>query len=352
MANEGKKPVGNTPPSWWTLTYFIDDEGSIFNRGIYQPEMEESNPEVVDYIKKREEEGKGPPMTAEKEKEMNSTQTETNETEASTPEEEVKAQPSGVFTSDGTELSKHTLEVIQTMQAMSDKRAQEQQATFIKAVGDIASQLKSTGGGGADGSTFSPDDLARAIAKAEQYRKGGHYYDDVKDIDPNDHDPLGATFTSYGNSYFIVDDKRPNGRAVRTPYGRVFKFLYQGNQITRVGRDQSYSSFCAFRTQSKKEIEWLRGHSLYGIDFYEDTNLALSANAVKAHLTSNIIRQLNLLDQPALITRAKAYGIPVGGSLNIIRAELALKMAEEKWEQDTEHQRTAALEGFEATLMK
>lgn len=334
MANEKKKPTGTPPNGWWFMKYYVDDKGNVFEKGTYNSELTPDSPEVSAYLKEQE-------VGKEEVKKEKGTTRST--------ESEFEPKPSGVKTTDGTELSDHTLKVIQAMQAMNEKRAAEQQESFLRGVEIIASTLKqekSASGG------ITSDDLAQAIAKAEQYRKGGHYYDDIKDVDPEDVDENGAVFTSYGNSYFIVDDTKPNGRAVRTPYGRVFKFKFQGNRITRVGRDQSYSSFCAFRTKSKKEIEWLRQHSLYGVDFYEDTNLALSANAVKAHLTSGIIRQLSMMDQPDLIKRAKAEGIPVGGDLRIIRAELAIKLADEKWRMEQNKQTTTALGSYEELLMQ
>ena len=133
-------------------------------------------------------------------------------------------------------------------------------------------QKEATVGGG-----LTANELGQAIALGEQYKKGGVHYKNVADLDPKDFNKNGVTFTCYGTGYLIVDDVR-QGQPVTTPYGRLFRFKFQASRITKVGRVESYSSFCSIKIHSNKEIEWLRAHSLYGIEFYEDTKLALEAD--------------------------------------------------------------------------
>jgi len=291
------KAVGDyQPKGWWLRPVFVDDEGNVFERGVHQPDKKGTLPlsRVEDGFT---EEDAGP-------KEVDPIEDPFKEL-GLTPEQIKKL--SEVFDAKYSEREARMMEEFN--RAINQKPSQSSSPTLEQAT--------------------LIDSIAQAMAKKEMYVKGGRTYSDVKEIDPEDYDEVGATFTSYGAGYLIIDDVR-NGHAIRTPYGRPLRFVFQGGRITEVGKVQEYSSFCAINIHSKKEIEWLRKHSRYGIEFFEDTKLALSADAIKIGIASRVSKVMASLDQHQILARARQYGIPLGGNLSDIRVQLTLAIADEE----------------------
>lgn len=300
MANEFK-PVGTPPQGWHLKKRHVDDEGNVFEFGVHRPDLKvqiDKQPETNPFEKKEEEKSDIVTMT----------------------KKEFDAFLEGI-----------------------DKKLSERETQLRK---EFAESLKKESTVG-----FSAQELAKAIATAEQYKIGNRVYRDIRDIDPADFDPAGTVFTSYGNGFLIVDDIR-NGFPVTTPYGRLFKFRFQASKITKIGKVESYSSYCTFKTNSKKEIDWLRHHTRFGIEFFENTNLAISANAMKASIASRIYKAVSSLDQPQILERAKNYGIPIGGELRIIMSELAYKMAEEEFQKEIREAETRTVEAIKENLLQ
>lgn len=297
MANEGnqRKPV-NTPNGWGLRNKFIDSEGYEFSKGKFTGKQ---------YEKDSEGRWSNPVEVFDDEP----------------PSQPDKAEPKETKPDTGGELgiTNELLDKIREMEAKMEKQREE-----------FMSSLRSRPGG----SSIDPEDLANAMVKAQQYQKGGSYYTDIRDIDPDDFMKVPAVFTSYGTGYVIVDDKR-NGRPVRTPYGNLIKFKFSASRITRVGRTEQYSSFCSYTTHSKKEAEWLRNHTKYKIEFFEDEKLALNADVFYIRIASDVARHVHNMEQNQILARAHDMGIPVGGDLadiisKIIHIETERRMKEEQ----------------------
>jgi len=313
MAEQEKfKPVGDYKPIGWGVRQrFVDDEGNVFIRGTHDPDLKGKFPTSRELDEKSI---KIDPVSGQVvELQQKSEKSDLAEDPIMDPFRELNLSPS----------------TIEKLSEMFDAKYREREAKliaeFTESINKKQSNLPSSP---MDQGTLI-DSIAQAMAKKEMYAKGGRTYSDIKDLDPDDYDEVGATFTSYGGGYLIVDDVR-NGHAVRTPYGRPLRFTFQGGRITEVGRVQEYSSFCAINIHSKKEIAWLRGHSRYGIEFYEDTKLAMSADAVKIGIASRVSKAMSGLDQHQLLARAKQYGIPLGGDLSDVRVQLILAIADEE----------------------
>lgn len=307
MAKLTVKPKGDySPNGWWARKRFVDDEGNVFEDGKPNPELKgKYKPSRI-----TDKESKGETVIEEK---------TPGETRTNLPEE---------ISAD-------------VMKALEEKFDEKWQMRENKLRAEFQTSLTS---GGTAGITYH--ELARAFATAESYRRGEKMYSDIKDIDPDDYDPRGGTFTCYGNGYLIVDDVR-QGQPVRTPYNRIFKFKFQGSRVTEIGRTETYSSFCSFTTNSKKEITWMRAHTLYNIEFFEDTKMAMSVNAQKVQITARIVRTIAALDQPEILRRAKTLGIPLGGDIRVIIGEIAVRLAEQQIEANTKAEKDKTLSAFE-----
>lgn len=179
---------------------------------------------------------------------------------------------------------------------------------------------------------LNADDLAEALVKAQQYNSKGQFYRNVKDIDPLDYDPAGCVFTSYGTGYVIVDDVR-QGQPVKSPYGRMFVFKQSMGRVTKIGpHAETYSALCSFMTHSKKEIEWLKSHQKFGIEFFTDSKEALDSNAMAAKILVDVSMEIKKLEQGEILRRARAKGIELGGNLDGVITKLIRKIAGERLE--------------------
>ena len=328
MAEQLTEPVGYKPQGWHFHKTFVDDEGNVFHKGVHAP----NEKATLDWTSRQVAEDKTPAT----EKRDPNEQEDNGEILNPDSDETLP-------TLEDLNLSDDVIDKLKKMFTSETKAIEERmKALFMES-------LKETSSSGAP-SSFSQGEqinvFAQAIAKAEQFQKGGSYYHDIKELDPSDYSEKGVTFTSYGNGYLIIDDVR-KGHAVRTPYGRIFKFRFQASRITRVGKVDNYSSFCTFTTHSKKEIEWLRNHSRYNIEFYEDANVAINANAKKISIASRISKQVESFEADQIISRAKQYNIPIGGDLGDIKTTLTLMMAEEEMKKQNEMDLARNEEAFE-----
>ncbi len=303
MANTKFTPVGYNPRGWQIRPLFVDDEGNVFERGQHQPDKKGTLPPS----RKADE-----PQAGKQVSEQQSQQPSQSDP-ISDPFKEPEIPP----------------ELIKKLEEKFDEKYRKREEAQLIKFEELLKKNSPQAQGLTTDQGVLIDSMAQALAKKEMYSRGGVFYHDIKELDPEDYNEVAVIFTSYGNDYLIVDDVR-RGHAVRTPYGRPFKFRFQGGRVTTVGRVQTYSCFCSFSTNSKKEIKWLREHSLYNIAFYEDNKLALSADARKIGIASRVSRQIADLEMGSILARAKQYGIAVGGNLADIRTELTLRMAEEE----------------------
>lgn len=203
---------------------------------------------------------------------------------------------------------------------------------------------KREGGEPVSGS-FNSDELAAALIKAQNWQKDGQYYADPKEVDQEDYDETGVVFSNYSQSYIIVDDVK-KGRPVKTPYHNVIKFVPQGISISYAGKDQILNCFCTYRSHLKKEIEWLRDHSKYGIDFFENTNQAVHADRFHLQTASRIMQEIQALGINELTKKAAKYKIPKGSDVQSLRIMVAKEMAAERIKKYDQQQQERAKQSF------
>lgn len=299
MAKEGNKRKPVNPENGWNFRKkFIDEEGYEFEKGEFtgiKYEKDDAGNWVLP-----EESPKKPPEDKSAEKKA----------EEPSPEEKNPLQVNA--------------ELLKRLEEM-EKQLKDQQKQFKES-------LRPGNTGAIDAAT-----LANALVQAEKYQSGGKYYSDIRDIDPDDYSDKPFIFTSYGGGYVIVDDVR-NGRPVRTPYGNVIRFKFAASRITRVGRTDTYSSFCQYKTNSRSEAEWLRSHSKFGIEFFEDNpKQALDADVFFIQVASSVAKNIHKLETSQLLERARAYGIELGGDLDDIRNKIIIKETSDQMKRN-EHQ--------------
>lgn len=156
------------------------------------------------------------------------------------------------------------------------------------------------------------------------------------DIDPEDilSEEEAVTFVAHKVAYVIVDDKR-NGRNVKAPIDKI-EFKYAHTKQVKNGKEVDLFNLCTYTCRSKKELEWLRSHSLFNVTFFDTVSTTLSEDVMKANKIAKHVIRLQSLGQQKLVNMAKGYGITVGSDFTLenLRAEIAIKSAEKEMESE------------------
>ena len=283
------KPVGNPPKGWHLRERFIDDENNLFCRAIFVRKL---TPEEI--IKEEERKAQEPEIKAPETKE---------------PEPQVKPADDG--------------------KVMIDKSLLE---ALMKRIDSIESKTvvgKSSG--------LNKGELSELITLVKSDGVNERVFD-TEELDPDDIIEQGVIFTSYGTAFIITDDRK-FGKTVKIPGGRPYiKFKHAATKINkRSYNEDEVTTFCTYISYSKKEIEFLRQHTLMDISFYENNpKQAMSQGAKFIQLASNIHNQISSLDKMKLINKAKQLGINPNQEIRVLRSEIAAHVAESMVTQDIE----------------
>ena len=85
-------------------------------------------------------------------------------------------------------------------------------------------------------------------------------------------------------------------------------------------------SCCILR--SKKEAEWVRNHTLFGIKYFESTKDAQSVDRIFADKLVEASNMLNGMSQFEVIERAKAEQLAITPDVDEVRKRLSYHIAE------------------------
>lgn len=205
----------------------------------------------------------------------------------------------------------------------------------------------------------SDETIVKVVQAIEQakFDKGDYYK--PESLDTEDVLPEPIQFTSYGIMHLVLDDKR-NGKPVLPPNTTRIgqkKFLFKPSGRVKRWRNDGeksemyYQHFCALTVGSVKDAEWLKSHSRFNIDFFLNINKALSTDAYKSQIASNILRGLENQPADAILRRAKEIGIPAGGDIQTLRQEIAFQTASGFVKNQEDQQKEKTKETMEKTLM-
>jgi len=131
-----------------------------------------------------------------------------------------------------------------------------------------------------------------------------------------------VTFICHKMMYVIVDDKR-GGKNIRAPFDKII-FDYDSTKQVKDGKETNLLNLSKYTCRSKKELEWLREHSLFNIMFFDTVSGAMNADIERASLLVKHMTTLQGRGQQELIQMAKGMaGVEFRGDLNTLRAEIA-----------------------------
>jgi len=108
------------------------------------------------------------------------------------------------------------------------------------------------------------------------------------------------------------------------PWGKkTIFFEHEGTRKRGQGKYQELATISRYTSNSAKEIEWIRNHSMYGVLIYENTNNAMNADMLKNQKLSRVIGTLRAVDHIDLLKMCKSYGVAQSNDANVMRYQIA-----------------------------
>jgi hypothetical protein len=129
-----------------------------------------------------------------------------------------------------------------------------------------------------------------------------------KPVPPDDYQEVGVTFSARRVFFVIGSYMNHKGIEVLPPY-KLFKFQYAASDIRKDGMETEIVNSCTFTTHLKGEIEYLRDHPLYGIEFFENLNETMSADSMYREFRVRAAQQVVAMTDEAVINNAHQMGI-------------------------------------------
>lgn len=160
----------------------------------------------------------------------------------------------------------------------------------------------------------------------------------MEDVDPEDILEVPAYFFSYSYKYAIYDDLK-NGVALNPPYGAVkFNPLFRSSPTGKVyGTSARYSNISYALVYSKKQSEWLKKHSLFGVYFFENIGAAQSVDYLEAESIAKAYQTVQGLSGFKLRHRCQAEGIDITSiDDSVMRQKLIDKISKNLQQQNKE----------------
>lgn len=157
---------------------------------------------------------------------------------------------------------------------------------------------------------------------------------DEEQIPADDFNEEGVRFCVPSTGYVMSCDRR-KGKIVRLPWSKkVIFFEHDGTRKIDQGKFSTVAPISSYRSHSKKEIQWIREHSMYGILIYENSNNVMNANMLKIQKLSRVISVLKNYDYIDLMKRCKEHSIEPSDDINELRFRIAHAMVDKELESE------------------
>lgn len=186
---------------------------------------------------------------------------------------------------------------------------------------------------------------------------------DVEDVtDPNDALDEPVIFFTFSQGRSIMDDKRNNrivlppgsykneeGKMITMPY-RFVKLFFTEKFNTRNRRERVWVSVC--KEYSKKRVEWLRKHTMFGTMFFEDIKAAQSVdNYIQEKLVEGSL-YVQRMNDAQVIERCRNAKLTISKDVHEMRRELARKISYDNMNHETDKVKKAAISSYMAEHSK
>lgn len=166
------------------------------------------------------------------------------------------------------------------------------------------------------------------------------------EIDVKDYLDKPVVLFCYSHSHICMGDKR-FGQNVKTPYDTPIRFKhlmrYKKPGTSRYNDEMITMSSVSLR--SKKEANWMKKHTLFGIKYFEDIQDAKSVSKTFSDKLVETSMYLNSMSEFEVIERAKSEQLEITSNVDDIRRRLVYAITEKAMQgsiQDRTHHKIAA----------
>lgn len=116
------------------------------------------------------------------------------------------------------------------------------------------------------------------------------------------------------------------GRTYLAPHKKLrFKLLHRYKLGD--GSQAKVHAVCAYKCQSRKELEYLRNFPGYGYMIHEKLDSTKNVDTMYAEILTKEAARINAMDDRSMINACQNDGIPVGTDLALMRKQLITKRA-------------------------
>jgi hypothetical protein len=125
-----------------------------------------------------------------------------------------------------------------------------------------------------------------------------------------------VTFTARNVMYIVASYIDDRGIEKIPPF-KLITFTYQASDIKKNGNEESIVNYCQYTTQLKREIEFLRSHPFYGVQFSENLNSMMNEAPEDFEFKARAALQINQLPPESVIQHARLRNIPNANKMNV-----------------------------------
>ncbi len=219
----------------------------------------------------------------------------------------------------------------------------EMQESLLKQVAAMAEKLEILEKKNQESpSVGNNDSLIRELIKSQSQKSTLEQLDntgylDTDLIDKNDilSDEEVVRFYAHVSTYVVVDDLR-HGVPVRTPFGNVIKFEYVASKTSGAGKNKEIEHSCVYKCKSKKEAQWLKEHTLYGVMFYSSGSDGMTIDGKKATRMALLMKNLMSLEKHQILSMCQQNGIEMMEKVSDMRMALANKLSSDVLNREQE----------------
>jgi len=152
----------------------------------------------------------------------------------------------------------------------------------------------------------------------------------MDDFDINDVLDEPVMFFTYSLGYMLMDDVK-QGHAIRTPFNRPFKFSHLFRQERIGARDKKeFMMVSVCKISSKKELDWLQKHSLYGVKFFEDIRNVRTVDVEMQERLVEANSEIARLSDHEIVQRALGEGVSPSTDISKMKRSLIQAIANKR----------------------
>jgi len=129
-----------------------------------------------------------------------------------------------------------------------------------------------------------------------------------KPVPVEDFQEEGVTFSSRRVFYVIGSYLDHRGMEIMPPY-KLITLHYASSDRRKEGHEETIVNSCTFTTHLKGEIEFLRDHPLYGIDFYENMNQTMRSDGIYNEFRVKAANQVIAMKDESVINTCYKKGV-------------------------------------------